>query len=87
MAGGSGGSARSGPRPEQRVVVECKLLRSGLEATLAEGLPQTAAYMDRWGTEEGHLAVFDRSSGKPWSERIFRHEETYRGRAITVWGM
>ena len=87
MTGRAGGSANSGPRPEQRVVVECKLLRSGLEATLAEGLPQTAAYMDRWGTEEGHLAVFDRSSGKPWSERIFRHEETHRGRAITVWGM
>ena len=28
---------------EQRVVVECKIMRGGLEATLREGLPQTAA--------------------------------------------
>ena len=73
--------------PEQRVVVECKLMRGGLEATLREGLPQTAAYMDRWGTKEGHLAVFDRSSARPWSEKLFRTEEAFEGRRVTVWGM
>ena len=76
-----------GPRREQRVVVECKVVRGSVDATVAEGLPQTATYMDRWGAEDGHLAVFDRTSGKPWSERIFRRAEAFEGREITVWGM
>ena len=76
-----------GPGSEQRVVIECKLVWKGLEATVAEGLAQTAAYMDQWGADDGHLAVFDRSPGKPWSEKVFRREEEYEGRAITVWGM
>ena len=91
--GGRGGDAgpvspdAPGPGGEQRVVVECKVVRRGLEATLAEGLPQTAAYMDRWGADEGHLAVFDRTPEMDWSEKLFRREEHYEGRGITVWGM
>ena len=39
----------------RKFVVECKLLRDGLEATLRKGLEQTAGYMDRCGAEAGHL--------------------------------
>ncbi len=72
---------------EQRAVVECKIVRKGLGATLRDGLEQTAAYMDVWNAEEGHLVLFDRSPDKRWEEKIFRREEKLEGRRITVWGM
>ena len=71
----------------QRVVLELKLLRDSLEKTLQEGLPQTWSYMDQCGSDEGHLIIFDRTAGKPWTEKIFRREESYQGREIIVWGM
>ena len=70
-----------------RYVVECKVLHKGLDRTIGEGLQQTAAYMDRCGSEVGHLVVFDRSEGKPWEEKIYRRDERLHDRPITVWGM
>jgi hypothetical protein len=43
--------------------------------------------MDRCGTPAGHLVIFDRTSGKPWSEKIFTRDGTYQGQIIKVWGM
>ena len=71
----------------QKVVLELKILRDSLERTVAQGLEQTTAYMDRSGTREGHLVVFDRDPAKPWDAKVFRREETHAGHAITVWGM
>ena len=86
--GGGSGEGTPGPAPADRYVVECKVLRRSLEATLREGLEQTAGYMDRCGSREGHLVLFDRSEGKAWEEKIFRREESSSGgRTITVWGM
>ena len=70
-----------------RFVIECKVLHKGLERTVAEGLEQTAGYMDRCAAEAGHLVVFDRTEAKPWEEKIFRREESRNGLRITVWGM
>ena len=75
------------PGGVQKVVIELKVLHKSLEQTLAAGLEQTWAYLDRCGAGDGHLVIFDRTSGKPWAEKLFRREETVRGRAITVWGM
>ena len=74
---------------ERRWVVECKLRRGDLERTIAEGLEQTRAYLDRCGAEEGHLIVFDRSTDRSWQEKIFRREPPPgAGTApVTVWGM
>ena len=71
----------------QKVVIECKVLRRGLERTLREGLEQTRAYMDRCATAEGHLVLFDRSEGKSWDDKVYRREETEGGAPVTVWGM
>ena len=77
-------------------VVECKVRhdRWGLERTVAEGVEQTAAYMDRCGAEAGHLVVFDRSEERSWDEKVFRDvrkaedvHTTESGVEITVWGM
>ena len=63
------------------LVVECKVLhpRHGLDATIAQGLAQTAGYMDRCGPLDGRLVICDRQGARTWDETGFR------GRTITVW--
>jgi len=73
--------------PLQRIVLELKILRKSLAATLAEGLPQTAGYASVCGADEAHLILFDRSGEKDWDERIWERIEDYNGRTINVWGM
>ena len=74
-------------RPEQRIVVECKVLRGGSARTVREGLRQTRAYMDRCAATEGHLVIFDRDEHKSWEERIYRRKEEEGDPPVTVWGM
>ena len=82
------GGEGAGPGAEvERHVVECKVLHGSLERTIAEGLSQTAAYVDRCAGGSGHLVIFDRSEGKRWEEKVFRRDEVVHGRRITVWGM
>ena len=77
---------RAGPAPADRFVVECKVLHGGLERTVREGLEQTAGYMDRCAARAGHLVVFDRRTGRPWEEKVFRRREAFGDRPVTVWG-
>ena len=70
-----------------RHVIECKVLRRSMAETVAEGLQQTAGYMDKSAANSGHLVVFDRDEGRPWSEKIFHRVEKVEGVAIHVWGM
>ena len=72
---------------ERRFVVECKVLRKGLERTIAEGVEQTRGYVDRCGAEAGHLIVFDRAPERTWAEKIFRRAPTGDGVPVTVWVM
>ncbi len=71
----------------QKEVIELKILYNSLEKTIAHGLEQIADYMDKCGVTEGHLLIFDRSKNKSWDEKIFRKEETYEKKKVTVWGM
>ena len=74
--------------PVQRIVLELKILRRGLDATISDGLRQTFAYMDTVGAvDEGHLIIFDRSQTKTWEERIWHRPYDFEGRTIMVWGM
>ena len=72
--------------PIQRIVVELKLLRGHLETVIAQGLEQTVDYAKRAGADEAHLFIFDRESGRPWDERIWRRDEKAEWWGITVWG-
>ena len=76
------------PRPQgmQRFVIECKVRRKKLERTIAEGMEQTAGYMDRSGADAGHLVIFDHGE-KPWKEKIFHRSEEFEGTPVEVWGM
>ena len=74
---------------EARYVIECKVLRPkrSLQGVIAEGLRQTAEYMDVSGAEEGHLVVFDLRADRTWSQRLFRRRETVGAAGIHVWGV
>ncbi|MCP4686802.1 MAG: ATP-binding protein [Desulfobacterales bacterium] len=72
---------------EQKVVIELKIRYGDTEKTIAEGLDQTWRYMDKCGAEHGSLVIFDKRKSVSWEEKIFRREEEYKGRKITVWGM
>lgn len=74
-----------GPR-HRRFVIECKVLRRGLESTIRKGVEQTAGYVDRNGAQEGHLVLFDSGQGR-WKEKLFRRREVAGDIAIEVWGM
>ena len=76
------------PRPQgmQRFVIECKIRWDSLERTVAEGLEQTATYMDKCAADAGHLVIFDRSE-RPWREKVFRRLEAFNSTQIEVWGM
>ena len=76
-----------GSRYLQKIVIELKVLHKSLDKTVRQGLEQTAAYMDRCGTDAGHLVIFDRDKERSWDEKIFVRKETFEGREITVWGM
>ena len=78
------------PQGEQtrKVVIECKILHQSLEQTIAEGLEQTAAYMDRCAAESGHLVIFDRRTDRRWDDKIFHcRRPSANGVAIEVWGL
>ena len=70
----------------QRIVIELKLLRKGLDKTLTEGLEQTADYVDRVKADEAHLVIFNRDQTVLWDEKIWHKEENYQGHKIDVWG-
>ena len=72
---------------KHQFVIECKLLHKGMEATLREGLRQTAEYMDRCAAESGHLVIFDRDPERKWADKIYRRRELAGGVEIEVWGM
>ncbi len=72
----------------RKIVIECKLLHKSLEQTIAEGLEQTAEYMDRCDAEAGHLVIFDRREDRRWEDKIFHFRRTsISGVEIDVWGM
>ena len=87
--GGAGAPhAADAAAPVDRVVIECKVLRGGRERTIADGLEQTAEYMDRCAAQAGHLLIIDRGEGKRWQEKVFHRRMTSRGgAAIDVWGL
>ncbi len=72
----------------QKVVIELKVRRNeALETVIKDGLRQTYEYMDKCGTRDGHLVIFDRDDKKTWEEKIFQRSGMYQEIGITVWGM
>ena len=87
--GGAGSNSRAVPAGRTRkFVVECKVLHKSLKRTVAEGVEQTAAYMDRCDAEAGHLIVFAGGRAAAGDEKVFRESRTAEsGAEVKVWGM
>ncbi len=64
--------------------IELKILRG--EKSFSEGLEQLSVYMDKVGSSEGWLVLFDRDTGKPWEEKLYMRFEENKGKRITVAG-
>jgi hypothetical protein len=71
----------------QQVVLELKIRYGSLEKTIEEGLEQILPYMDKCGTKEGYLLIFNRNPDTLWEEKIFKQEKTVKGININVYGM
>ena len=71
----------------QRIVLELKIRYGSLEATLEDGLPQTADYAERCGADEAHLLIFDRRTEVSWADKIRHHTADQDNRTIAVWGL
>ncbi|MDR1299992.1 MAG: AAA-like domain-containing protein [Oscillospiraceae bacterium] len=69
----------------EKYPIEMKLRRG--EKTRAQGVEQTLRYMDVYGAREGWLAIFDRSTGKSWDEKIYMVKEAVDGKTVTVVGL
>jgi hypothetical protein len=64
--------------------IELKLAGS---QPLPDSLEQVEKCMDRCGSDEGWLGIFDRSSAKPWSEKIYWKDEQLKdGRTVHLFG-
>jgi hypothetical protein len=82
------GSAEILPgKPVQKIVLEVKVTHGSPERVAAEGLEQTADYVDRCGAEAGHLLIFDRRQNISWEEKLYHREKQVRNRTIEVWGV
>jgi hypothetical protein len=71
----------------QKVVLELKIRYGSLQQTIEKGLQQIVSYMDKCGTDEGHLIIFDRHPSRTWEEKIFTRNEEFQGKEIRIWGM
>ena len=73
--------------PLQRVVIELKILRKGIDRTISEGLAQTADYADRCKADAAHLIIFNRDPTLSWEAKIWRKKQLHAGRSIEIWGV
>jgi len=69
---------------EDKYPIELKILQN--QRSLSESLKQTAAYMDKMGTAEGWLVLFDKDQGKSWDEKIYMRKESVDNKVVTVVG-
>jgi len=57
---------------EHKYPIEIKILRNN--NSLTDGLAQTLEYVNRCGSNEGWLVVFDRDMSKSWEEKLYVRE-------------
>ena len=69
---------------DQKYPIEIKILRNN--KSIVDGLAQTFEYMEKCGSSEGWLVVFDRDVEKLWEEKIYTRQEIYKGKNITIVG-
>jgi len=71
----------------QKIVIELKIKYVDIETTIAKGIKQTVIYMDKCGSKNGNLIIFDRNADRKWEEKIFHRKKKYQGHVLDIWGM
>jgi DNA polymerase III delta prime subunit len=66
----------------QRIVIELKILRKALDATIEKGIEQTQEYSKQVGAEESHLVIFNRNPEISWDEKVWHQRKD----GIDIWG-
>jgi len=69
---------------DSKYPIEIKILRN--EKTIIDGLEQTYEYMEKCGSSQGWLVIFDRESKKSWDEKLYMRSEAYKEKKIMVVG-
>lgn len=72
---------------KQRIVLELKIKRGNQDTLIEKGLQQTADYMDKTGTTEGHFILFNRDKDMAWDDKIWHETRQFGKYKIEVWGM
>jgi hypothetical protein len=70
---------------EQKYPIELKLWRG--EKSREKGVEQTLRYMDIYGATNGWLALFNRTPGLSWEEKIYMDRQTVDGKTVTIVGL
>ena len=52
-----------------------------------ESFAQLVGYLDTLGLAEGWMAVFDVDSAKSWDDKLYRRDETFRGKTVHIVGL
>ena len=74
--------------PEQRVVIELKILKNeSLETITSQALEQTANYAKKCNATESHIIIFDRHNKMKWNEICYKKDVEYNNIKIKIWGI
>jgi len=70
---------------EQKYPIEVKILKN--DKTISDGLEQTYEYMEKCGSSDRWLVIFDRDINKTWDEKLYIRGEVYKNKSITIIGV
>ncbi|GBU23016.1 hypothetical protein R80B4_02929 [Fibrobacteres bacterium R8-0-B4] len=68
----------------QKYPIELKILQN--MRGNAKGIEQILGYMDKVGSDNGWLVIFDKSPKKSWSKKIYTRVEKAGGKRVTIVG-
>jgi len=68
----------------QKYPIELKLYQNA--KTVKDAMEQILKYMERMGSKEGWVVIFDRTPKKSWSKKIYAKEVKRVGKKITIFG-
>lgn len=77
-------NARKG---KQDIVLELKVYTGKPDRIIEKGLEQTWEYMDKCGTREGYLLVFNKGNSIPWEDKVFKTGKAIKNTKIAIYGM
>jgi len=68
----------------QKYPIELKLYKGA--KTIKDSIEQILKYMDKIGSKEGWVVIFDRTPKKSWSKKLYVKEVKQAGKKITIFG-